>query len=277
MNVKQFLNPFFLGRSILTLLVLPIVLLSLGLSTASAKEYDFFYFNPDSSQGNMGHLKREMDEFLSHSPLKISFQPFVHLVDLERKLDEKKPAFVFVPNWYLAGRGSQLGMKPLLLPARQGKQSYSKVLLVGKDSGIDLNRIENRSMAMTSMGIDVQPFLDTILFSRHGVQTENLNIVMVPKDSDALFALVLGQVDAALVTMENLEQLEALNPRLVSGVKKIAETDPISLPVLGYVEGGASVEDLRKFVDYFMQENNDAKKKPIMEMLKIDAWHKSVQ
>ncbi len=242
---------------------------------AESSSVDFYYFNPDSPQSNLNLLKQEMDRFLGRSGSEhhISFQPFAHLLDFDNSLKAKPPTYIFLPEWYVAKYGEQLNLRPILTPLRSGKSFYHKVLLAPIHADINEKDIAISSLAMTSMGPDTGKILQSILFQNQNPDVLDYIVVNVPKDSDALFALVLGQVDFALVTKDNLELMWKINPNLKKSVKIIKESASIPMPVLCYMEqqGGKNLV-LNDFTKAFTAKNASNDRKIIMEMLKIDGW-----
>jgi len=105
---------------------------------------NFFYFNPDSSQTNLGRLKREMDAFLKEASLDFTFQPFARQRDFENQIREMHPAFVLLPYWYYQIHGSELKLEPLLSPVRNGMITYTKMLMVRKDSSLDVESLRKK-------------------------------------------------------------------------------------------------------------------------------------
>ena len=168
---------------------------------------NFYYFNPDSPQSNLNLLKQEMDRFFDHNQYPVTFQPFAHFLDFDKGIKQDHPDFLFLPKWYVTEYGEKLNIRPILTPVRDGSISYQKVMLTATGSLFHAERLTNQSLAMTSMGSDSEVSLREI-FKSQGFAAQDINIVQVPKDSDALFALILGQVDLALVTRSNLEILQ---------------------------------------------------------------------
>lgn len=213
-----------------------------------------------------------MDTFLQNSEQPIHFQPFTHFVDFDHSLKENKPAFLFLPSWYIVKYGQTLNLKPLLKPLHNGYNFYKKILLTRTGNPITADNISHHSLAMTSMGPDSESILNTVLFQSLGKNSADINIVSVPKDSDALFALVLGQVDLALVTENNLEQLWKINPKLKEAVRPIIKTQPLPMPILCYLENSVSIASVEIFKKFFLSAAGDKTKNILMEMLQVDAW-----
>ncbi len=259
-------------KILITLLtVLLIISTGTGASPGNGEGPALYYYNPDSLQTNLSRLKRDMDALLSRADTPIAFQPFARLSDFESRLSDRKPAFLFIPHWYFKKYGDALSLTPLLTPVRKGATSYHKILLnnrQGAGKPADFNR---SSLAMTSMGPEGDSILNEILFSSRGMDAGELNTIIVPKDSDALFALALGQVDMALVVKENMDLISVLNPNILKSLNIVYESTPIPMPVLCYSRGTVSPSDVNKLKDLFL-DSRDKHHVKVMEMLRIDEW-----
>ncbi len=213
-----------------------------------------------------------MESFLDSFGTEIVFQPFAHLSDFYRNLRSQRPAFQLLPAWHLDLYGRQLKLRPLLQPLRSGRRSYHKVLLARSDWQGDPDSLAGRSLALTPMGPRTASILDTVLFGEMAIHADRLDIVFVPKDYDALFALVLGQVDLALITKDNLDRIATRNPRLVNAIKTVHQTRPLPLPVICYTEGSVSNEVLARLNTLFQDRCSTEQCRTIMEMLHFDDW-----
>ncbi|MFC1512986.1 phosphate/phosphite/phosphonate ABC transporter substrate-binding protein [Thermodesulfobacteriota bacterium] len=249
-----------------------VALLLVGLTTvcpAVAAAVDIYYFSPDSPQRNLGGLKREMETFFDHVQFTATFQPFAHFVDFDQTVRKKLPSFLLLPAWYYQLNGEKLGLRPLLSPLAGGATTYHKILLVRKASPITMATIRNQSLAMTTMGPADESTLNTILFAPHGVDSHDLNIVTVPKDTDALFALALGHVDMALVGKRSIEQIGELNPKIMQAVQPLAESAPIPGPILCYAKGRVARAIVEQLKGLLQKKPNGTN---VLEILQIDGW-----
>jgi ABC-type phosphate/phosphonate transport system substrate-binding protein len=240
---------------------------------ARALSKSFYYFNPDSSQSNLARLKQEMEHFLKSNDLHLSFQPFAKYHDFHRELANNIPEFVFLPEWYFRKNKKNSGLKPLLQPVRNGQTTYRKILLTSKDSPLTLQKLHNKTLAMTTMGRDGAELLETLIFNKYKIQSGSLNIIATPKDSDALFALAVRQVDAALVAENNLQKIGTINPRILQIVRSLAESQPIPLPILCAGNEDVPQEHITKLKKIFLEAQHSDDSANLMEMLQIDAWH----
>lgn len=251
------------------LLPLILILISLFFDGHDARAANFYYFNPDSAQGNLGRLKTEMDGILEKNNLLLSFQPFARLRDFDREVKAENPAVLFLPAWYLHSEGKKLGLQPILQPIRHGKKNYTKVLLVSKQTIWQANDLANKTIAMTSMGQAGNHILNEQLFKHFNLDSNDLSIVTTSKDIDALFALALQQVDAALVAETNLEHVKRINPHIAQQIKIIARSGPIAMPLL-CVKKGTDSASINRLKRVFINQRPQATK--LLEMLQIDDW-----
>ncbi|MCW5202173.1 PhnD/SsuA/transferrin family substrate-binding protein [Desulfobulbus sp. US4] len=233
----------------------------------------FYYFNPDSSQSNLARLKKEMELFLNKKNLIVIFQPFAKYHDFHREMQDGLPAFVFLPDWYYQQNKTNSKLKPLLQPIRKGQATYRKVLLTKQDSTLTLQGLSNKLLAMTNMGKNAPDLLNRLLFNQFKIKSNALNIITTPKDSDALFALAVGQVNAALVSKNNLQIIGKINPRILQIVRPLAESQPIPLPILCTGNGKVPDINVMKLKKIFLEAKDSDDAADLMEMLQIDAWH----
>lgn len=253
---------------------------SISISTVTSNNSlhkEFYYYNPDSPQSNLGRLKQEFDAFLSENNFSYTFQPFTHFADFYRLSSENHPSFILVPDWYYQQYGEAMGLRPLLVPVRHGNTSYKKILLISAVSSEAINDYDIIPFAMTTMGPDVPISVIKGLLADELVSIQQLNIINVPKDLDAILALVLGQVKMALVAQDNLQTISDTNPRIIQRVKKLDKTVTVPMPVICYEENQVDKEDVERFISAFMKMAKEHPRNKIMEMLQIDDWQKFTQ
>jgi hypothetical protein len=268
---KAFLYSFF--WAIFTLLLLfggQSVCISTTASNSTFSK-EFYYFNPDSPQSNLGRLKQEFEAYFSDKDFSFSFQPFTHFVDFHRLNSKNRPSFILVPEWYYRKYGQELGLHPLLVPVRNGSTTYKKVLLVSQSAAPASSDYEIISFA-TTMGLNGESAVIKELVAEELVSLEQLNIINVPKDLDAILALVLGQVKMALVAQDNLQNISEINPRIIKTIKNLEKSITVPMPILCYLEGRVESSDVNKLIKTFREMTAEQPRNKIMEMLKIDDW-----
>ncbi len=233
---------------------------------------DFLYFYPDSVQSNYSSLKRGVDLFFKQSGDIVPFQAFSQKVDFDKMVKDKKPALVFVPVWYYRHYGESLGLQPLMTALKNGQANYTKVLLVHKDTPYILADLTSKTIAMTTMGPDTGKILTAMYREKHAVDLSSSNIIITPKDADSLYALALGQVDAALVGRDTLEVVGSTNPRVLSMVQELAISEPLPMPLLCVIGGKLTDSDLFRIQQLFMEGSMKDPLPTFWQMLKIDGW-----
>ncbi|GAB4346495.1 MAG: hypothetical protein Kow0089_23870 [Desulfobulbaceae bacterium] len=248
------------------------------LTVYAAGTFDFYYFNPDSVQSNFSLLAKGFTRFLEGAGFDATFQAFAQKSDFDRKVKEKKPGIVLVPSWYYQQYGESLGLVPLLVSLENGRPDYRKVLLVRKTRPYTLEELEGKTVAMTTMGPKTEELLSNTYFKNLGLDFSAMNIIITPKDADALYALALGQVDAALVGQATLDLVGGANSRLLDITQKVASSSPVPAPLLCVVSGSldrAEIERLQKvFLEGRSGKGAGGDLPNYMEMLKINGWQK---
>ena len=264
--------PFTQNASRLITLFLFFTLLCLPQLTGSAASAHFYYFNPDSAHSNLSGLKQTMDTFLAAEGFSFSFQPFTRLRDFDRQVKEVQPSLIFLPGWYLQQDGNDKRFKPFMIPIHGGTTTYRKVLLVAADSDLTAKQLSGPTIAMTPVGPAGLTMLNEVIFKENGLDGNSLNFITTAKDSDALFALALGQVKAALISQDNLVRIGEINPKILKTVRTLAVSKPIPLPVLCYTEGTIAAPQLEKLRKSLLAGKQDKNTAQFMELLDIDAW-----
>ncbi len=260
-------------KSSISLISFLLVLL-LIFSVYAAAKYEFYYFNPDSVQSNFSLLTKGFGEFLNKVGLETTFQAFAQKSDFDRRLKEEQPDLVLVPSWYYQRYGESLGLRPLLSSLENGKTTYTKVLLVRKTQPETKNQLKGKTVAMTTMGPDTEDLLSNNYFKEQGVDFSVMNIIITPKDADALYALALGQVDAALVGQSTLSMVGSVNQRVLSVTQEVASSSPVPTPVLCAMSGSIDSVEMERLQKIFMDKGAKGNLPEYMKMLQINGWQK---
>lgn len=254
------------------------LLLSLffSVSVSAQEPIDLFYFNPDSVQFNFSLLKKEVDQFFQSSDFEIRFQAFSHQADFDRLLMERRPALVLIPAWYFAQHGKDLALTPLLTPLNNGQPSYSKVLLVRSTALAKETDIAGKTVAATTMGPQTSEQLGIFFSNGHRVDFSTSHLITTPKDADALFALVLGQVDMAVVGKETIREVGGSNQKILAAVKEIIPSKPMPLPLLCITNGSMKQEEIERLRRTLVEGGNRKPRPSFMTMLQYDGWQNAM-
>jgi hypothetical protein len=230
----------------------------------------FYFFSPDWRPPDLGKLAIAMEHALASGQVDISFQAFTRYEDFERQVHIQPPVFMIAPAWVEGPGGSVLGLDLAVVarPQRHGKSTYRKALMTRAniDSIDDLAR---GAIAATlhSMGSgDPAAVLDAFHLA-----AESAKVVPVPKDVDALLALNFGQVDAALVTSEQYEQLARTNPAEAERLRVLAFSSEVGLPPV-FAAAGANPAERERLRDVLARLREVPDGISVLTMLGFDGF-----
>lgn len=265
-----------IGKRLLRLCVGLLIPLFFCAPVSAQKSLDLFYFNPDSVQFNFSLLKKEVDQFFQSSNFEIRFQAFSQQADFDRLLMERHPALVLIPAWYYAQHGKDLALTPLLTPLNNGQPSYSKVLLVRATASVKETDIAGKTVASTTMGPKTSEQLGHFFSNGHRVDFSTSHLITTPKDADALFALVLGQVDLAVVGKETIREVGGTNQKIMEAVKEIIPSKPMPLPLLCITNGSMNQDEIERLRQTLVEGGNRKPRPSFMTMLQFDGWQNAM-
>ncbi|MCB2180820.1 MAG: phosphate/phosphite/phosphonate ABC transporter substrate-binding protein [Desulfobulbaceae bacterium] len=240
----------------------------------AATKLEFYYFNPDCVQSNLSQLSSGFNSLFKKFGLDAGFQAFAHKRDFDQRLKERPPDLILVPSWYFEQYGKALGLTPLLTSLENGKPSYTKYLLVRKDFGLSVKELKGKTVAMTTMGANAEELLNTNYFKDQGVDFSAMNIIITPKDADALYALLLGQVDAALVGQATLDTIDSVGLRTLEGTKRLMASSPVPTPLLCVLPGSVDKVEVAQMKNILLKKSEKNPSAELMDKLYINDWQK---
>jgi hypothetical protein len=192
-------------------------------------ETSFYFFSPDWRPPDFSKLTFAVEQALGGGDVHVKFQAFTRYEDFERQVRAQPPTFMIAPAWLEGPGGTSIGatFSVIARPLRNGRSTYRKALMT-RSNADSIDDLARGSIAATlhSMGSG-DP--DAVLGSFH-LASGSARIVPVPKDIDALLALSFGQVDAALVTSEQYEQLARTSPAEAERLRVLAFSSEVGLP-----------------------------------------------
>jgi ABC-type amino acid transport substrate-binding protein len=189
----------------------------------------FYFFSPDWRPPDFSKLTFAVEQALASGDVHVAFQAFTRYEDFERQMRARPPTFMIAPAWLEGSAGASLGASYSVIarPMRHGRSSYRKALMT-RSNADSIDDLARGSIAATlhSMGSGDPA---AVLGAFH-LAAGTARIVPVPKDIDALLALSFGQVDAALVTSEQYEQLARTSPAEAERLRVLAFSSEVGLP-----------------------------------------------
>ncbi len=186
-----------------------------------------FFYSPETNINNFGLIKREFDAFFAaHGGHK--FQPFKDRATFEQQLAAKPRGLFLLSSWHYKLLAAKAELDPLLVGHSKGKATQKHQLF-----GRTLNLKDLRDQKIATAG--TKDYTLTLLHEMlPGQQAfiDSLDILVVPKDIDALMAVGFGAAKGAIATENGAEKLATLNPKQREGLNLIVDGRESLLPVL---------------------------------------------
>ena len=242
-----------------------IILISVISPDKSEAKKTVMFFDPDANLTNIVKVKGALQRYLRKIDPKTKFQPITKYKTFQRLIKRKKPDLLIISSHYYKAHAESLSLKPVFIAEKQGKLSYSKILLTKSEAS--KGSVSIKSIATTS----TRDYVKSLDFKKANIKAANLSVIQVTKDIDALLALSYGQVESALLVPDSLEYLKAANPESVKGMKKVFNTPKTINPVLCVV-GDNKDSEMKAFLDAFKNISNDKDGKAFMNFLGYSKW-----
>ncbi len=210
----------------------------------------FFYFDPDTKLHDFELLKSRFQEYLAPS---YSFQPFLRASDLVDEVARREVHFLILPAHKTGTLAAGRTAVPMLIPVSNGRTAYRKKLLRRGDGGPIRVAAGTRRLAA-------------------GPGSESWSWVIVSKDLDALLAVALGQVDAAVVDPESISLLRSINPDALARLTVGEDTERIANAPLCFVRELADPAEVAAVRKRFLGMDEDGAGKDLLLLLGYDRW-----
>ena len=224
------------------------------------------FYSSETNINNFKSLKLEFDTYLAKFG-DDTFQPFSSRDTFETYLTEQKSCVVLLSSWHFARIRETYRLKPILVGVRN-QQSSQKSVLVAKEASVTLNAAKNVQIASASSVEYTRNILTDLLPDPPAA--EQLKILTVPKELDALMSLGFGMAKAAVTTAHSLEQLHAMNPALHASINVLAESKESLLLIVAISEDCGAQEERISTLMQQMPEQPGGKKN--LRMLGLDQW-----
>jgi hypothetical protein len=233
-----------------------------ALAPRPATALEIALYDPDANLADAAKLRSVIGAFVRTIAAGAGFQPFRRIRDLERHLSERRVEFVLL-NSKFVGRLAHLGLRPVLVPLRDGKASYHKVLVVRR--GTDPAAI--RVVATTSSTDEVH----AIALGDATLGEQRVLVLNVSKGIDAVLGMAFRRADAAYVTPDTLAQLARVDAELAASLLEIYRSPPIPNPML-YVVGKVPDDVVARVVGAFTAMNQTPGGRAALEVLGFSGW-----
>ena len=224
-----------------------------------------YFYSSETNINKFKSLKMEFDSYLAKFG-DYEFQPFSDRKTFEEHVRDKKQSLLLLSSWHYTLIHKEYSLKPVLVGVKND-QKYQKRILVTSDSSADIASIKTGQIASAS---SVQHTISTLREIFKGDDAvEDLRILTVPKDIDALMSVGFGMAKSALTTESSLENLEMLNPPLYKKMRVLGESEESLLLVVAVPENFAESAEGIVNILHDMSTNPDGEKR--IKMLGLDA------
>ena len=170
-----------------------------------AQTITVYHFNPESHSDRNLVLKNTFDQYfqVSHN---IQLQPVDDRETFKLLIEEEPLSLFIMSDWQLHQlEAKSVGLTPYLRGLKDHKDTFRK-LLIGKGPLTP----DNATIAVSGADDYVYSLLGEMDLNTPPLPLEQLRLLTVPKDIDALLAVSFGMANAALATETSYEKYELL-------------------------------------------------------------------
>ena len=265
LNMKIFFNHItrFLNTHQLTAVFLFFaVVFTVSLAAfARADKTTIYFYSSETSINNFKSLKMELDRYLSRfGPYE--FQPFSEREDFENHVKDKERCILLLSSWHYSKIYKEYDLTATLAGTSNG-QKYQKRILVTKDEFVKAGRL-----ASASSREHTGSYLRAMLKGKEIL--DNIQVLTVPKDIDALMSVGFGMSKLALTSGSAFDELKKINPILYKKMRILAEGEKSLSLVIAVPKGFR--KEAGKIVAVFQNMPADPDGKEKLMMLGLDGW-----
>lgn len=236
-----------------------------GLQAAASGSVTLFFYSPETNVNNFSVLKGEFDTFLaSHGGHR--FQPFSHRETFESRLAEGAEGLFLLSSWHYTQLATRHKLIPLLVGRARGG-AIQRHLLFGQDP--DPASLRGQRIATAGTRDFARTLLREMLPGQDDL-VDSFDLLVVPKDIDALMAVGFGAAKAAIATEGGAEKLSRINPKQSQSLRPVGKARESLLPVVAVSPGvQASVQDLVRVLSGM---DSEAPGRSRLQLLGIEAF-----
>jgi len=251
-----------LPRCLLTVAFLFLSFVGLPSGAYSKEITTIYFYNPEINTTRSVILKSTFDQYLKEKG-NYRFQPVNSKETFEDLISNNHKATFIMSSWHFQQIEDKT--RPLVSALRgiKNKNDTYRKILVSK-----LSSINPEAMTIATSGtIEYsRSILSSIYPNRSSESLSKLNILIVPKDIDALMAVGFDLADAALTTKLSLEKLSTLYKKQHQQLNILGESLPLKRLVVIHSPGKIETIDVLK------QMSQSKKGQQGLHMLGLDDW-----
>lgn len=196
---------------------------------AQATGATIHFYSPETNINNFGTLKTEFDSFFKdlggHK-----FQPYGDRAAFEKALEAGTGLFL-LSSWHYPQLEAKAKWQPTLIGQLKGKFSQRHVLCAKKPVA-SIDALKGANVVSAGNAAFIQSLLTDLLGPNHRALLKELNVLRVPKDSDALTTVFLGGAQAAVATEGGLDRLAKSSASQHEALVQLAKGPERLLPIV---------------------------------------------
>ncbi|MBA53405.1 MAG: hypothetical protein CMK89_03030 [Pseudomonadales bacterium] len=197
------------------------LLLSGWAGSAGAQTITVYHFNPESHSDRNLVLKNTFDQYfqVSHN---IELQPVDDRSTFEGLIAESPPSLFIMSDWQFHQlEADRKDLIPYLRGLKDNNDTFHK-LLIGKGPLSP----QHATVAVSGTDDYVYSLLGKMRLNTAPLPMQQLRLLTVPKDIDALLAVSFGMADAALATENSYEKYALLYRNEYQQLKVLGTSQP---------------------------------------------------
>lgn len=194
-----------------------------------------FFYSPETNVNNFSVLKAEFDTLLAPIGGHV-FQPFSDRETFERQIAAQPKGLFLLSSWHFGQLSARFDLEPLLVGHARGT-AFQRHRIFGRTSNPE--DLRSRKVATAGTREFALTLLREILPGREDL-IRTLDVLVVPKDIDALMAVGFGAASGAIATENAAEKLAGINSKLRNGLSPLGEPRESLLPILATLRGSGS-------------------------------------
>jgi len=237
-----------------------------------APEKSILFYNPESNVDSFAAMKTMMDRYLKKTGA-YTFQPFNDRDIFEKFLMDRRKGIVILSSWHFQILKQKLSLKPSLVGVVEGKTTQVRIL-VSKNAD-SLAALGDFTVASAGSEAYSESILVEMLFARQRPIGPMPQILIVPKDIDALMAVGFDLATAALTSKSCLDMLITINPRLHEKLNVIEISQTFLHPLVTTIEVGGDLPGEAR--DFFEGMANTTEGRRCLDVIGLDNWKKLSQ
>jgi hypothetical protein len=229
-----------------------------------------YFYNPEINLDRDLVLKSRFDAFLVEFG-SYQFQPVSNKSTFEQLVLAERNAVFMMSSWHYQALSASADIAVKLVGMRNGSTIYRKILV----SSLDREAlVTQKGLTIASSGThDYTLSIIRQIFARQPEAFfDRLNILVVPKDMDALMSVGFGMADAALGTQSSLDKLSILYKQQTGNLKPVGESGELTRLVT--VVPREADQRSNELVEIIAQMKLTPEGKQQLLMLGLDDWQR---